>query len=216
VFFTNKKILGRILVSILQWTTNPFVYYGLSLSTDVLGGNPYLNYLLSSIVELAGALACQYFLQKVGRTRPYFINFLMVAVSLIAIGFVPENMTWLIVILFLVGKFSISFNFNAIYIITAESYPTIIRNSIMSVCSASGRIGAMLSPYVSLLAAYWTPLPFVLFGACSAFAGILDFLIRPETKDVDLPESLADIIPSSSHVKKNKEFELQHQQSNDS
>ena len=37
--------------------TNAFIYAGLSFNLDVLGGDPYLNYLYSSLAELAG-VAC--------------------------------------------------------------------------------------------------------------------------------------------------------------
>ncbi len=38
----------------INWFTNSFVYNGLSYNIDVLGGDPYLNFLYSSLAELAG------------------------------------------------------------------------------------------------------------------------------------------------------------------
>lgn len=187
-----------MLVSLLQWFTNSFVYYGISLNTDILGGDPYLNFLYSTIVELLGVTASQFILNRFGRKIPYLVNFLMIAISLIAIGFVPQNISWLIIVLVLIAKFSISFNFNAIYVITAESYPTVIRNTALSFCSIAARIASTMSPYVALLSASWKPLPFVLYGALAALAGITYFLFMPETKDIDLPENLSDIMESNS------------------
>ncbi len=52
--FKNKKILLIIIASMINWFTNSFVYNGLSYNIDVLGGDPYLNFLYSSLAELAG------------------------------------------------------------------------------------------------------------------------------------------------------------------
>ena len=52
--FKNRKILLIIFASMINWFTNSFVYNGLSYNIDVLGGDPYLNFLYSSLAELAG------------------------------------------------------------------------------------------------------------------------------------------------------------------
>ena len=171
-----------------------FVYFGISLNTGSLGGNPYLNFLYAAIVELAGILASHFILNKFGRKIPYVGNWVLIAISLTAIGFVPRNLNWLIIVLVLIAKFSASFNFNAIYIITSESYPTIIRNTAMATCSVAARIASTLSPYITLLSVYWEPLPYIVFGAVAAIAGLSFLLFIPETKDKPLPETLEDML----------------------
>jgi MFS transporter, OCT family, solute carrier family 22 (organic cation transporter), member 4/5 len=57
----------------------------------------------------------------------------------------------LITVLALIGKFSISLTYNGVYIITAELYPTIVRNSTVSICSAFARLGAVIAPNIQLL-----------------------------------------------------------------
>jgi hypothetical protein len=54
-------------------------------------------------------------------------------------------------VLALVAKFAISFTYNGIYIITAEMYPTVVRNSAVSICQSFGRLGSVLSPNFQLL-----------------------------------------------------------------
>ncbi len=71
--------------------------------------------------------------------------------ALCLVGLVPPSMPHLITILALVAKFAISFTYNEIYVITAELYPTVIRNGAMSVCQTFSRFGAILSPQVQLL-----------------------------------------------------------------
>ena len=201
VFFSNWKLLGKIFFSFLQFFIVTLVYYGIGLNTDNLSGNPYLNFLYSASVEMTSLVASQYFLKHVGRKIPYLFNFLMVGLSLIAIGFVPENMPSAVRVLVLTGKFFISSNFNALEMMVAESFPTVIRNSVLSLCFVAEGFGSTLSTYLALLSAYWMPLPYIVYGVLSAFAGITYFLIMPETKDLDMPENLSDVIQLSSKVK---------------
>ncbi len=54
----------------------------------------------------------------------------------------------------LVGKFAITFTLNVIFVITAELYPTVIRNSAMSINQTFGRLGSIISPNIQLLVKY--------------------------------------------------------------
>lgn len=61
------------------------------------------------------------------------------------------DLPYLVTILALTAKFAISFTYNGIYIITAEMYPTVIRNSAVSFCQTFARLGAVLAPNFQLL-----------------------------------------------------------------
>jgi hypothetical protein len=74
-----------------NWFGNTFVYDGLSFNVGVLGGNPYLNYLYSSLIELAGVSASHFALEKFGRKWPYSICLLLAGASLVSIAFVPAS-----------------------------------------------------------------------------------------------------------------------------
>ena len=100
IFFSNWKVLTKMLVMMCQWFCVDLVYYGISLNTDVLGGDPYLNFLYFTIVEFFSMVACQFILERYGRKLPYLINFFMIAFSLTVIGFVPVSTKWLIIIIF--------------------------------------------------------------------------------------------------------------------
>ena len=51
----------------------------------------------------------------------------------------------------MIGKLCITFCFFRMYTITAETYPTNIRNSMTSLCLGIGRLGSATSPYIQLL-----------------------------------------------------------------
>lgn len=144
----------RSIVVMINWLGNTFVYNGLSYSTSDLAGNPYLNFGLSATVEMLGVLACHFFLNRFGRKIPYTINMAVSGLALLAVMFVPTNLGILVTGLALVGKLTISFAFNTIYIITAESHPTVIRNSAVAICQTFSRIAAVLAPNIQLMVNY--------------------------------------------------------------
>jgi len=49
----------------------------------------------------------------------------------------------------LVGKMCITGAFGAVYILSAEIYPTVVRNAGMGSSSAVARIGSMIAPYIA-------------------------------------------------------------------
>jgi hypothetical protein len=54
-------------------------------------------------------------------------------------------------LLFLLGKFSITISFTAVYVYTTELFPTELRHSMLGVCAMTGRIGSMVAPQTPLL-----------------------------------------------------------------
>jgi len=127
----------------LNTITTTLIYYGMSFHTDRLAGDPYLNFFLSSIAEGLAIVACQFTLDKYGRKWPYTFNMTLTSVSMICVVFVPVRLGWAVTLLALFAKFGISFTANTVLIVTAEMYPTRIRNSIVSICYAASIVGAL-------------------------------------------------------------------------
>ena len=71
--------------------SNAFVYYGLSLNTASLGGNPYINFLLSGAVEFPAYLYIWWSFAKFGRIKPFGFIFILAGISLLAIMAVPQG-----------------------------------------------------------------------------------------------------------------------------
>ncbi|XP_052872165.1 organic cation transporter protein-like [Anopheles cruzii] len=109
----------------------------------------------------------------------------------IASELIPEDTTWLRLVLFLLSKLTITMSFGTLYIYTVEIFPTNLRQSLLSTCSMFGRIGSMIAPQTPLLAKLWAPLPMVLFGCLGITSGVA-ILQFPETLNVELPDTLED------------------------
>ena len=53
----------------------------------------------------------------------------------------------------------------------------------------SGRLGGIVAPLILVLKKYWQPLPLLIFGCSSVFAGTVALLL-PETLGKSLPETI--------------------------
>ena len=71
--FKNRKIFLMIIASMINWFTNSFVYTGLSYNIDFLGGDPYLNFLYSSLAEFAGVLSKNFFKKRLNLSYHYLV-----------------------------------------------------------------------------------------------------------------------------------------------
>lgn len=67
--------------------------------------------------------------------------------------------------------------------------PTLIRSSGVGTFSTFSRMGALVAPFVPLLAFVFPFLPLLVFGICAFIAGILATLL-PETLGKKLPDSI--------------------------
>jgi hypothetical protein len=62
----------------------------LTLGTNIVAGDPYLNTTLFATAEVVSTIISQYVLDKYGRKIPYIANMLIAAFVLIGIYFVPK------------------------------------------------------------------------------------------------------------------------------
>ena len=83
--------LGLMHFALLGRFANSFVYYGLSLNSSNLGGNPYLNFLLMGAVELPACGYIWWSFTRFGRVRPFAYIFISAGVSLLAIMALPTG-----------------------------------------------------------------------------------------------------------------------------
>ena len=70
---------------------NGFVYYGLSLNTGSLGGNKYINFLISGAVELVAYMYIIWVFKKFGRIWPYTISMVVAGIAQLLIAAVPTG-----------------------------------------------------------------------------------------------------------------------------
>jgi OCT family organic cation transporter-like MFS transporter 4/5 len=189
--FRYRRLGFRDINIFFSWFVNSGVYYGLSLNTSNLGGNDYLNFFISGAVEVPAYTFLLLCLNTLGRKFVLCGCMLAGGIAMSACALVPDDMTWLLITFSMIGKCCITASYGVIYILTAENFPTVVRNAGVGTSSMFARVGGILSYYVLALKVVWKPLPLLIFGGLSVSGGLLALLI-PETLGKRLPETLED------------------------
>ncbi|XP_071528745.1 organic cation transporter protein-like [Panulirus ornatus] len=189
--FRYPNLRRKTLNIFFNWFVNSGVYYGLSLNTGNLGGNAYLNFVISGAVELPAHALTILLLDRVGRRVPLCSFLVLGGLALLSTIFIPKGMSWLMITMAMCGKLCITASYAIIYVLTAEIFPTVVRNVGVGSSSMIARIGGALAPYINLLGDQWQPLPLIIFGSLSFAAGLLSLLL-PETLGRRLPETIED------------------------
>lgn len=149
--FKSRILLIRLANCCLCWITNAFVYYGLSLNSVTLAGDKYMNFILVCTAEIPGYVITVFVLNKFGRKYSLCAAMVLCGVACLASEYIPVEQSVLRLIMFLIGKCSITVSFTVLYVFTTEMYPTNLRNSLVCACSMIGRIGSMAAPQTPLL-----------------------------------------------------------------
>uniref|UniRef100_A0A069DW20 Putative synaptic vesicle transporter svop n=1 Tax=Panstrongylus megistus TaxID=65343 RepID=A0A069DW20_9HEMI len=189
--FKYPNLRKKSLIIFFLWFVNSGTYYGLSWNTSNLGGNEYLNFVISGAVEVPAYTFLILTLDKWGRKLILCGAMILAGLCLLATVFVPHDMQWLNIVLAMGGKLAISSSYGTVYVLTAEQFPTVIRNVGLGAASTFARVGGILAPYANIMAEVWTPLPLIIFGALALSSGTLA-LALPETLNKKLPETIED------------------------
>ncbi|XP_033996256.1 solute carrier family 22 member 5-like, partial [Trematomus bernacchii] len=185
----SKKIRCITLMCLILWMAINIGYFGLSLNTSNLSGNPFMNCFLSATTEVPAYVVSTVLLKKCPR-RALLSSFLIIGGGvLLLIQFIPEDLQYVALALEMTGKFGFTMAFSIIYIYTAEVYPTVLRNVGMGMCSSAARIGSITAPYVIYLGSYNKALPYILMGSLTIASSVVN-LFLPETLNRDLPETV--------------------------
>jgi OCT family organic cation transporter-like MFS transporter 4/5 len=189
--FCYRNLRKKTLVILFSWFVNSGTYYGLSWNTSNLGGNDYINFLVSGAVEYPGYAFLLLALNRWGRRAVLCGCMIVGGVALLLTSVVPTDTNWLIVTLAMIGKMAITASYGTVYIFSAEQFPTVVRNIGIGAASTSARIGGILAPYFLLLGDHWRPLPLLIYGALALCGGLLSLLL-PETLNKKLPDTIED------------------------
>ncbi|GFR90248.1 organic cation transporter protein [Elysia marginata] len=198
--FTSTTLLIRSFIIFLNWMVASMIFYGLSLNSGDLSGNVYVNFVLMATAELVSFLFALFVMDITGRKKLHCSSMIVGGVACLATMFPVmygrNDINWLTIALSLVGKFGSTVGFAVIYVYTAELFPTVLRNSIIGICSVCARIGGILAPFIGDMGKQVggkleIALPLVIFGGASVVAGLL-VLFLPETSHTVLPETIED------------------------
>ena len=208
--FRTRKMALQSSIQIYIWIFIALTFFGLQLASSDLEGSVYRDFVFLCIVEYPSAFTAIYTSKRFGRKKSTLIPMLIAGVACLGIAIIPErgNLKIARVILGVAGKMLISMAFHAIYIWSAEMYPTDIRATAFGVLQVSSRLGSASSPWVvGGLISFGMWIPFTVMGIASLIASALGMLL-PETKEITLKESINQVGNEISDLKVIAENEL--------
>ncbi|XP_075887157.1 organic cation/carnitine transporter 2-like [Nelusetta ayraudi] len=192
----TRNIRNVSLILWLVWFSVSVSYFGMQFNTSGLSGNPYLNYIMLSAVELI-AYTCSWVAARGFPRRWSYIGFnLLGALAILLIQITVSFKTHPLVTLTLVmlGRFGVLAGNALLYVFTSELSPTVIRNTMMSSSATFSRLGSSISPYLLQLAVFSPFLPWIIVGCLSLLSALLCFLL-PETFKKPMLDSIQQMEP---------------------
>ncbi|XP_023218037.1 organic cation transporter protein-like [Centruroides sculpturatus] len=172
------------------WFVNSFIYFGLSLNTNDLGGNPFINFFIAGAIEFPAYVVSIFVIRIFGRRIPQMATMVIGGMACVLTIPIGDDLLWLKISLAMIGKFCITASFGIVYVFSAEIYPTVVRNVGVGSSSTCARIGSMVAPFVKELGKATKPeVPYAVYGGLSVVSGLL-VLLLPETHQCSLPDTI--------------------------
>ncbi|ETN61190.1 mfs transporter [Anopheles darlingi] len=190
--FDGWRMTKNTLLVVLCWTVGSVLYFTLVLLSSRMDGNPFLNFMYQSLIEVPAALIGQRVCDRFGRRTTNATAFLLASITCLLVVLIVRDPSYetLTTALATLVKFCISITFFAVNLQSIEIYPTCLRQTGMSVGTIAATLFGIVGPYlVHLGTEYDVRYPFIVMGL-SAVVGMMAALFLPETLHQALPNTI--------------------------
>ncbi|XP_014251429.2 organic cation transporter protein-like isoform X1 [Cimex lectularius] len=161
------------------WFSVYLVYYGIVLNLSNMGGNVYLNSIISAAVELPAIAVSILFLLKMGRRWPLCITTILSGIACLLTTVIPKDENGYITLaLITFGRFFITSSNAVMPVFTAEQFPTIMRNLGVGSSNAPAGIALILVPYLWNMAGMNINMPMGILGVFGIIGGASVLLLN--------------------------------------
>ncbi|XP_049731655.1 solute carrier family 22 member 1 isoform X1 [Elephas maximus indicus] len=191
--FRTPRMRKHTFILLYLWFTSAVLYQGLIMHVGATGGNLYLDFFYSALVEFPASIFILLTIDRIGCLYPLAVWNLVAGAACFAMLFISHDLYWLNIVVACIGRMGITIVFQLVCLVNAELYPTFVRNLGVMVCSSLCDVGGIITPFIVFrLMEIWQGLPLALFAVFGLVAGGMTLLL-PETKGMALPETIEDI-----------------------
>uniref|UniRef100_A0A8D0G6A4 Major facilitator superfamily (MFS) profile domain-containing protein n=1 Tax=Sphenodon punctatus TaxID=8508 RepID=A0A8D0G6A4_SPHPU len=174
------------------WFATSFSYYGLAMDLQNFGVSIYLIQVIFGAVDIPAKLIGFLVISFLGLRITQATSLILAGLSILANIFVPPELQTLRTAFAVFGKGCLATSFSCVFLYTGELYPTVIRQTGMGLGNTLARMGGIVAPLVHMTREYLPSLPLIIYGATPILSGIAACFL-PETRDVPLPDTIADV-----------------------
>ena len=175
----NRITLINLIVTVSWFTMVSFNFYMIGFYMKYVGGNIFLNVILSTISENVGNFAALIIQKKFGTRRSFMVSFFGSMVFALPLLFFTQE--WLIALCVFTSKFWVESAFMLAFYVNSEVFPPLFVPFSFSMCALFAKTITILAPQVAELP---KPIPIIVFcilGGLSTFATM--FLRKPKTEE---------------------------------
>lgn len=190
--FSNWRLLRNTVLISSCVTLVQLLNFTLILSIANMSGNPFLNMFLQALVEIPGFLLGRCVCNRIGRRWSQAGAYSIAAVFHIGclITVIHQHLLWLLIILVLIVKFSVTVAAYCAYLQCMELYPTCLRQTGTSLGVLLATLVATLSPYIVYLGTTVDArFPYIILIVL-CLLGIACGTLLPETLNQKLPDTV--------------------------
>lgn len=188
---TRHTLRRQSLLNFVIWVAVGCSYYALQIQA-IQVGNPYLNFLIISVIEIPAIILIPALSKCFGRKTLTIGGMLCTAIFLLAL-IQPKasgsNNVGLLVSLSISGRFTVGLAWTVMFVHITEMYPTNLRSTGIVVGSMSSRLGTAIAPFLALMEAWIVWLPNLCIVVLE-LAACVSAACLPETKKWQLPETI--------------------------
>lgn len=192
----TPQMRKRTLANFVLWPVTTMMYYGMSMRSDVGGGNLFVTFVTSQIMELPAVVITALLIDRLGR-RIMYSGSIFAAGSLLLVNWLTHDIipSEYAVVMLMIAKGAVTVAYTTLYTFTSELFPTVIRNTAVGCCSTVARLGAITASFIAffLVDRFGRVVMIVPFTILAICAAIVSWLTLPETANKQLPDSISEI-----------------------
>ncbi|KAB1275131.1 Solute carrier family 22 member 1 [Camelus dromedarius] len=125
--FRTARLRKYTFILMYLWFTSSMIYQGLILHVGATGGNLYLDFFYSALVEFPAAFIILFTIDRFGCIYPLALSNLVAGAACFIMVFIPHDLHWLSTVVACVGRMGITIVFQMVCLVNAELFPTFIR-----------------------------------------------------------------------------------------
>lgn len=181
----NRKLLRMSIILYFSWFLRALV-------TSRVGGSIFVNFFVLGCSTILTNIILLLVVSRVGRRR-LFITFMSVQTAalfaIFSLSFSDNLLAYRLIFYFIFNTAGSGAG-NILYLYTAETFPTTMRQAAIGTCSIFARVGSVIAPFIKELTKSTD-----LFISTGVFAGLsllnlFLFFLVPETDGIELPDTI--------------------------